>query len=392
MQFTVRALSEDLQLRQLQVEALDADEAARVVRAQGLFVASVDRAALALGSRGPALDLLSFSQELLALLQAGLGIVEAIEALHEKERRPLVRQLYERMLQSLREGRRLSAALAEHPAVFPPLYLGVLGAAEGTSDLPQSLERYIAYRQRMDALRAKVVGAAIYPAILLVVGSAVSLFLVGYVVPRFAAVYEGAGRQLPWMSAVLLQAGRWMSAHWLLMLGGLVALVSAVVWSWRSGTLQSAAGALAARLPGLGERIRMYQLSRTYLTLGMLLEGGIAVLPALHTAAQAGGPGVAPRLREAALLVSQGLPLSEAFDRFGLATGISLRLLLVGERTGQLGTMLGRSAAFFDGEIARWLDRFMRSFEPLLMAGIGLVVGVLVLLLYMPIFDLAGSF
>jgi general secretion pathway protein F len=177
-------------------------------------------------------------------------------------------------------------------------------------------------------VRAKVVSAAIYPLILLCVGGAVNAFLVGYVVPRFAEVYQGAGRSLPWMSQLVLDWGRFAARH---------------------------DGALAAVVAGLA----------------------LAAFTATRRLVRRGGVG--------------GRPLSGAFEANNLATPISLRMLRVGERTGDMGAMLMRSAAFYDGEIGRWIDRFTRTFEPLLMAAIGLVVGAIVILLYMPIFDLAGD-
>jgi general secretion pathway protein F len=121
----------------------------------------------------------------------------------------------------------------------------------------------------------------------------------------------------------------------------------------------------------------------------MLLEGGIPIVPAMETAGGTISPALRERLGEARVVVQSGSPLSSAFEQEGLTTPISLRMLRVGERSGELGNMLTRSAAFYDGEISRWIDRFTRLFEPLLMSAIGLVVGTIVVLLYLPIFDLA---
>jgi general secretion pathway protein F len=137
--------------------------------------------------------------------------------------------------------------------------------------------------------------------------------------------------------------------------------------------------------------LRIYQLSRLYLTLGMLLEGGIPIVAAMETACGTVSPAMRDSLLRARAAVQSGEPLSAAFLAQDLTTPISLRMLRVGERSGELGAMLTQSAAFYDGEISRWIDRFTRMFEPLLMAAIGVVVGTIVVLLYMPIFDLAGS-
>jgi general secretion pathway protein F len=393
MQFAVRTLAPDMRIASVLVDASDEADARRQVEARGLFVSAIEpvHAPLLRRQRGGKLSLVLFSQELLALLTAGLGIVEGLEALLEKEASPATRGVLERLLAGLREGKRLSNVMAAQPALFPPLYVGIVRAAEGTSDLPRALERYIEYQQRIDTVRAKVVSASIYPAILLLVGGGVSIFLMSYVVPRFAEVYQGAGRNLPWMSRVMLDWGQFAGRHAGGLLIGFAATVTIAVWAIRRALRRGGAARLLAKLPGIGERARIYELSRLYLTLGMLNEGGITLVNAIDTVQGMVSPGVASGLKAARAAIEAGRPLSDAFETNGLTTPISLRMLRVGERTGAMGTMLTRSAAFYDGEIGRWIDRFTRTFEPLLMAAIGLVVGAIVVLLYMPIFDLAGD-
>ncbi len=396
MQFDVRALSPEMTLSSLTVDGRDEADARRQVEARGLFVSAIAPARSGMFGggarpRGKALSLVLFSQELLALLTAGLGIVEALEALLEKEANPGTGGVLQRMLDGLREGKRFSAVLADQSELFPPLYIGIVRAAEGTSDLPRSLMRYIDYQQRIDVVRAKIVSAAIYPCILLLVGGGVSAFLITYVVPRFAEVYQGAGRNLPWMSQLLLNWGQFATAHGGVLLGAVAGLAVLGVTGWRRLKASGGLTRLIARLPAIGERVRIYELSRLYLTLGMLSEGGITIVQAIETVHSMVSPGMQLSLRAARASVEAGLPLSSAFEANALTTPISLRMLRVGERTGDMGPMLTQSAAFYDGEISRWIDRFTRTFEPLLMAAIGLVVGAIVVLLYMPIFDLAGD-
>ncbi len=393
MQYKVRALSPDHLLSQITVDALDEQDARRQVELRGLFAAEVHQAAR-LRSRGGAArhwSLVLFSQELLALLEAGLSIVEGLEALSEKEANDAVRSILERLLSGLRDGKRFSAVLAEQPALFPPLYVGIVKSAETTSDLPRSLARYLEYRQRIDSVRGKIVSAIIYPAILMLVGGGVAFFLIGYVVPKFAEVYQEAGRSLPFMSRLLMDWGRFASGHAVLLLSLCALILAALAFGLRLAFSRGGIVRLLAMLPGFRSRVHIYELSRLYLTLGMLLEGGIPIVSAIETILAMVSADVAASLGRASEAVQAGTPLSDAFDLNGLTTPISLRMLRVGERSGQMGVMLTRSAAFYDDEIARWIDRFVRTFEPLLMAAIGIVVGGIVVLLYMPIFDLADS-
>ena len=398
MQYEIRALSPDNLVSKLTVDARDEQDARRQIEQRGLFAAEV-RPAMRLpmrlgGARGSAArhwSLVLFSQELLALLQAGLSIVEGLEALSEKEANDGVREILERLLTGLRDGKRFSTVLSEQPSLFPPLYVGIVKSAEGTSDLPQSLARYLEYRRRIDGVRAKIVSAVIYPAILMLVGGGVSFFLIGYVVPKFAEVYQEAGRSLPFMSRLLMDWGRFASGHAVALLSGCALTMAAAAFGVRQAIRSGGYMRLLLMLPGMRVRVRIYELSRLYLTLGMLLEGGIPIVAAIDTILAMMSAGVAASLGRASEAIQAGTPLSDAFDDNGLTTPISLRMLRVGERSGQMGPMLTRSAEFYDGEIGRLIDRFVRVFEPLLMAGIGILVGGIVVLLYMPIFDLADS-
>lgn len=393
MRYEVRGLSPENRIVSIVVDAADDGDARLLAKARGLHVMRIDRVR---SLRQPAasragFSLVLFSQELLALLTAGLTIVEGLEALAERAGGARRSNVLERLLAGLRDGKRFSSLLAEQSDVFPPLYVGIVRAAEGTSDLPRSLQRYVDYQSRIDTVRNKLVSAAIYPSILLVAGGGVAAFLIAYVVPRFATIYEGTGRALPWMSQLLLDWGRFAAAHGLSLSAGTAACAAAGFVGLRTAIAKVGVMSLLARVPLIGSHLRIYELSRLYLTLGMLLEGGVPIVPAMETAAWTISLALRQRLGHARASVQAGIALSSAFDAQGLTTPISLRMLRVGERSGELGNMLTQSAAFYDGEISRWIDRFTRMFEPLLMAAIGLVVGTIVVLLYLPIFDLAAG-
>ncbi|MDP5239621.1 type II secretion system F family protein [Uliginosibacterium sp. 31-16] len=392
MQFEVRALTVDNRLQTLLIEAADLAAARKTVEAQRLKVVSLKaRGGMRSGSRRGTFSLVMFSQEMLALLEAGLSLVEALEGLIEKESSPVSRAVMEAMINRIREGSRLSDAVAMQPEFFPPLFVGIVRAAERTSDLPQALRRFIDYQTRLDMVRGKIISATIYPAVLFTVGGLVGLFLMTYVVPRFAAVYKDSGRDMPWMSRLLLSWGDLLGQHTMLVGGMLLALVAAAVWYVRRNSREGRWAQLAKRIPGIGERARILELSRLYMTLGMLLEGGIPIVMALDMIETSVSAETRLKLALAKSEISNGEQVSHAFELHDLSTPIALRMLRVGERSGQLGTMLTRSAQFYEGESARWIERFSKVFEPALMALIGVVIGVIIVLLYMPIFDLAGS-
>ncbi len=144
-------------------------------------------------------------------------------------------------------------------------------------------------------------------------------------------------------------------------------------------------------LPAIGKRLHLYQMARFYRSLGMLLQGGMPILVALKLVSGLLQESLREQLRLASLSVREGVSISQAMEKYGLVTPLALRLLRVGERTGQMGEMMERIANFYEEETVRWVERFVKLFEPLLMIVVGLLVGLIVVLMYFPIFELAGS-
>jgi len=392
MQFEIRALRGAEGLVTVALEAPDETSALEQARAQGLAVLSARprRALPALASPFAArFPLLLFSQELVALLSAGLSLPEVVETLAEKESRPEFRRIFAALRASLYEGRSFSQSLERFPETFPSLYVATVRAAERTGDIAEALGRYIGYHERLDAVRRKVVSACVYPAVLLGVGGLVVLFLLGYVVPRFAGVYEEVGRDLPWLSRLLIEWGKLINANGALLAVGVVA--AAVAAALGFGRLKQIAGRVAQRIPAIGERLRVYHLARLYRTLGMLLRGGTPLVTALGMVAGLMPAGMRTELAAGTQRIREGASISAGMEAAGLTTPVALRLLRVGERSGDMAEMMDRIAVFHDEELARWIDLVTKLFEPLLMAAIGVVIGAIVVLMYMPIFELAGS-
>src|SRR6267142_2859584 len=379
MQFRLKAIGPGGGVESIDSQAPDETTARNQLEGRGYTVLSVRaRRPLAFWqSAGERFPVTLFSQELRVLLAAGLPLVEAIETLAQKEGRGGSRAVLERIAASLRQGRTLSAALEEFPGAFPPLYIATVRAAERTSDVGAALLRYISNASQLDAIRRRVVNASIYPAVLLGVGALVTIFLLVYVVPRFAHVYEERGGDLPVFSRLLLAWGKAVDTHGLLILGAVAALIVVVVHALRRPQVRDRLVELAWRIPAVHGRLQLYQLSRFYRTVGMLLRGGV--------------PLVGARLATATQAISEGHGVSQSMEANGLTTPVALRMLAVGEKSGNMGEMLESIAVFHDEELARWVDWFTRLFEPVLMAMIGLVIGVIVILMYMPIFELAGS-
>jgi general secretion pathway protein F len=394
LKFQVKALRGTDTIVSMVLDAADPADAMRQAQANGLAVLSLDRRRgirLPIAGRRAKFPLVLFAQELLALQEAGLTLVEAIEGLAEKEAQGHTRTVLDHLQTQLHQGRTLSQSMHDLPETFPALFVSTVRATERTGDLPDALRRYIAYQGQLEVVRKKIVSASIYPVVLMGVGALVLLFLLGYVVPRFSHIYEDIQGDLPLLSRMLLASGRFLEANGVV--AG-IAFVASIIGVVRLATLPEARRWIGTRLwamPAIGERMRLYQLARFYRTLGMLLRGGTPVVAALEMSAGLLSPVLRASLGQAAQAIREGRAISEAMAEFNLTTPVALRMLRVGERSGRMDEMMERIAAFYDDEISRWVDWFTRLFEPLLMAVIGVVIGLVVVLMYLPVFELAGS-
>ena len=394
MKYELKVMRASDNLAALTLDAIDEQDARTQACAQGFSVLSIKAQhawqAPARLRRSP-FSLMLFSQELLALMNAGLPVVESIATLAEKETRAEVKALLQQVVSHLYEGRSLSHALQALPSAFPMLFVSTVRASEKTGDLAEALARYIAYQAQLDVVRKKVVSASIYPLLLIGAGGLVTTFLMVYVVPRFSRIYEDIGTNLPLLSRLLLRWGKLLQANGASVL--LVALMIAAASFYllaQPGTRNWLMQRLW-QLPAAGERMRVYQLARFYRTLGMLLRGGTPIGAALKMVSDLLQTDLRVQLQGAAGKINEGRSISHAMQTHRLTTPVSLRMLEVGERTGEMGEMMERIASFYDEEMARWVEWFTRLFEPLLMAAIGLVIGFIVVLMYLPIFELAGS-
>lgn len=392
MRFEVKAVMSGQGTVYLELEANSEEEARLQVIDQGGMVLSVRRSFTGFSFKSRThFPLVHFSQELLSLQTAGLSLVEGIETLLEKEQDASNRKIIQNILTRLYEGVTFSQALEEYPQAFPPLYIATIRASERTGDLPEALTRFISYQTQMDFVRKKLVGASIYPVLLLVVGFLVSIFLMVFVVPKFSAIYDDMGSDLPWLSLLLIKWGQFVHERgWeLAMIAGTVVVM--MIYTVSRSTFQASMLQLLWRIPAIGEHMRVYQLARFYKTLGMLLRGGIPITQALEMVSGLLQSHLRPKVEAAAKHIREGKTISSAMEQEGLTTAVGNRMLRVGERTGLMGDMMERIGNFHDEEIARWVEWTTKLIEPLLMAFIGVIIGGIIILMYMPIFELAGS-
>lgn len=400
-QYQVRYLSATpqggRQLREVVIEASDqhavaaalAVRPADIVGLRSLDAAVPGQSGASAARRHKSFPLRFFSQELAVLLEAGIPLYEALATLRDKDANGATHGLISDLIGSLEHGMNFAQALREHPAVFSSLFIASIEASQRTGQMAQALRGHADYLTWLESLRDKLVSALIYPLILICAGTLVMLFLTMFVVPRFAQIYKDLGGDLPWMSRALLGVGQTVGQHPLVVVVVLVGVMAGVFTSWRSPALRAKLTASLWRLPYVGDRLRLVELSALYRTLGMLLEAGVAVVPALQASAELMGPALRGALADATQMVNNGARLSESLDACGLTTPVSQRMMRVGEQSGELGRMLERAARFYDEDLARFSDWVGRVVSPVLMLVMGVLIGGVVVMMYLPIFQVA---
>ena len=339
--------------------------------------------------RAPSLNLLS--HELKTLLSAGLSLPEVLAALAEREANHQLKVALQDLHLNVNQGHSLSDAMLRHPRIFPPLYVATIKSGERTGDLPRVIERYLQYSEQMDELKRKLLSAITYPAMLLIVGGAVVLFLLTYLVPRFSVIYEQVGSNLSAPAALLLAWGVWCKQNPLLLVAALVVIAGGIVLAARSREVRAA---ITSRLQSsvlIGPYWASFNTSRYCRSLALLTGGGIALPNAMQLAGGLLPTASQPAVQRAVASVQRGRSLSDALNDAGLLTPIAVRLIKAGEKSGEVSNMLSQAANFHDRELAHVLERVGKLIEPALMLFIGLVIGSVVVLMYLPIFELAGS-
>lgn len=373
------------------IDAPNEGDARRQIAEHGLHVISIARDLKLTFFSRKKFPVVSFSQELVSLLDAGLNLVESIDTLTEKEHNAGIRRILDQLRTRLLEGRTLSFAMEELPVAFPALYVATIRASEKTGAIRDAVKRYVAYQKKLDVLRKKIVSASIYPAVLCGAGLLVTLFLVGYVVPRFSSIYEDLGNEIPASSQLLMKFGQLLQANGTVALFVFIGAVAAIIYGISRPVFRAAVVRGLTRIPAVGRQVFTYQLARLYRTVGMLLRGGTPAITALRMSSGLLSEALRPRLARAIQSVAEGRSLTVALESDHLTTPVATRMLRVGERSGNMGEMMERIAEFYDDELDSAVDVLSKLIEPMLMLVIGLVIGCIVVMMYFPIFELAGS-
>ena len=360
---------------------------------QGLYLLSLRRG-LSLESlrmrkkRIDAGKLLIFSQELAALLKAGLPLLQSLDVMLERQKDPLLRQSLASVREKVKSGTALSDAFRQEGEIYPPIFAASLVAGERSGNLDTVLRRFSQHLRLNQALRKKAISAAVYPAVLLTMMAGLLVIMLVFVIPNFKSFYEGLGAELPLATRMLLTVATTLRANLLPITAGLAAgAVTLVYWSRRPGFGLSLDRWLLS-LPYFGGLMRMYATSQLMRTLSTLLAGGLPLVNALDVAAASiGNRAMAQAVGGATGRIREGASLTGALDSTGMLEALPLEMVKVGEQTGALGDMLNAIADFYDEELDTRMATVLSLVEPVLLVVMATVVALMLLAFYLPMFQ-----
>jgi general secretion pathway protein F len=389
------------QLHLQKVSAPDAQQAIQIASSAGNAVVQCELSSeetryawianfLNIFKKKSSVDTVVFSQDMATLMDAGVTIKEAIAVLHHRETNSKKLDVLNQINTAISQGVALSEALKRTQA-FPELLVATIAASEQTGDLATGLSRYAKHQQSLRTVRDRVVGACVYPLLLLVVGSLVIALLLGVVVPRFATLIDSNGKELPLLSKILMGWGHFVDGHPWVPVMLLLAMVALMVIVFLQLNQPETRKKWLARIPGVARVVREFQHLQMYRTTAILTSRGITIHKALIFSLEFLDELDQLRLKNALSDMRQGVSVSAALARSGLSDAVASSMINVAERTGAMPEMLDRIADFYERTLQRNIDIVSRLIEPLLMIIFGIVIGGIVVLMYLPIFDLASS-
>jgi type IV pilus assembly protein PilC len=368
---------------------------------QGYLVFKLQRRSAAIG--GPTLnfptfrglplgEFLIFNQELLALVKAGLPVLRVWDLLIERARHAGFQQVLRMVRQDIRGGASVSEALAKHPAYFSELYIATFKAGEQSGNVADVLQRFISYLKLMIGLRQKVAKALAYPGFLILVGVGVIGFLLTYVMPTFISVYSETAKTLPAATQALIDLVSAAQAYLIPMTVSLVALLLAGRAYYATPGGHLTADRMLLRAPLLGQVFVKHHTIQLTRTLGTVLAGGTPLVDALHiTKGAVSNRYIAEGVGEAVDDIREGSTLAAALARPGVFPKLAIEMLSVGEETGALEAMLHDVAEFYEGDLDLRLTQLTTWIEPVLLLVMGVLVGGIVIVMYLPVFQMAGT-
>ncbi|HAH05497.1 MAG TPA: pilus assembly protein PilC [Elusimicrobia bacterium] len=349
------------------------------------------KAKLGLGKGVDSKDLVIFSRQLSTLVSAGVPIVQGLSILEEQMESPHLRSVVGEVRSDIEAGLSISDGLKKHPEVFPDIYTAMIRAGELGGILDTILERLSGFLEAAEALKAKVKGAMMYPAVLLTVCLGVTVFLLTFVIPTFKTIFASFGRELPYPTQVICNLSDLMRERWYMMI-----IIPTAAWKGFQYYYKTPAGKRvvdrkALGMPVIGILLKKVAVAKFTRTLGTLIKSGVPIMQGLETvAATAGNVVIEDAILATRESIREGGRLADPLKKSGLFPPMVTQMISVGEETGSLDTMLMKIADFYDTEVDAAVKGLTSMMEPLVVVFMGIIVGAIVIAMFLPMFEMGS--
>ena len=337
-------------------------------------------------------ELMIFTRQLATMVDAGLPIDNALETLAEQTKTDAFKIVLFSMLGEIRSGNRISDAVKKFPRIFPDIYVSMVRAAEASGQLATILNQLAGYMEAAARVRQKVKAAMTYPVIATCMISVVAGILILVVVPQFAKMFDMVKGDLPLPTVIVLALSNFMRSHFILFMLIVTSVIVAFVMTLRTEKGAYYFDAFKLNVPVFGPLFRQVAVAKFARTLSTLLSSGVPILDALEIVERAAGNAVvAKAVRESIASVSAGAGLAEVFEKRAVFPPMLIKMISVGEMTGQLDNLLGRLADFYDERVNAAVEGLTSMIEPLLIGVLGVVVGGIVIAIFFPMIKITQS-
>jgi type IV pilus assembly protein PilC len=338
-------------------------------------------------------DIAVFTRQLATMLQAGIPLAQAFEIVGKGHENPSMQSLIFSIKQDVESGTNLTTALGKHPLYFDALYCNLVAAGEQAGILDGILEKLATYKEKIEAIKGKIKSALFYPTAVVVVAFIITAILLYFVIPQFESLFKGFGADLPALTQLVINLSRAFQQWWWAIIGGIVGSVVVIGYSYkRSPKMQHTFDRLLLRAPVIGEIVKKATIARFARTLSTMFAAGVPLVEALDSVAGASGNRVYYEgTTKIKADVSTGMQLQAAMQSTGLFPNMVVQMVAIGEESGELDSMLGKVADFYEQEVDDAVAGLSSLLEPIIMVFLGVVIGGLVIAMYLPIFKLAAA-
>ncbi|UQZ91041.1 pilus assembly protein PilC [Deltaproteobacteria bacterium Smac51] len=334
-------------------------------------------------------DVMIFTRQFSTLIDAGLPLVQSLKVLGDQTDNDTFKKALREVNGSVQSGSTLSDSMRKYPRMFDELYCNLIAAGEAAGILDSILKRLAEYIEKSERLKRKVKGAMIYPAVVMFVAVCVIAVIMVWVIPVFKEVFEGMGRELPALTAAVIDMSAFMSNNALWIFLGLIAFGFAMSRVARTGPGRLVLDILALKLPVFGDMMRKMAVAKFSRTLATMLQAGVPIIGSLDiVASTAGNKIIEEAIIESRMAIAEGRSLTDPFLESGVFPSMVTQMIAVGEESGALDTMLVKVADFYDEEVDAAVDAVTALIEPMLIIFLGISIGVLVIAMYLPIFSM----